>query len=265
MKRMMMAFGLMLAMTACQAERNMTTAERSETTTVYQLRDFTGIDVSGIAQVIFTQGPSFFVEVEESPNPDLITKVEKRGQTLYVSTEQKRRGVNIGSNDNPLVRITAPDLAAIKLSGVTVFNTSQITGRDLRIDISGASKMETGLMSYDKVVASTSGACKVAASVKAEGIDLESSGACKLTLNMEAERLKMTCSGATTSDLTLVGGSADVDCSGAGKIDLKLVDCKKLKAHNSGATKFTISGNADDTTIDASGVAKIDTSRLNQY
>ena len=47
--------------------------------------------------------------------------------------------------------------------------------------------------------------------------------------------------------------------------DLKLVDCQELKAHNSGASKFVISGNADKTMIDASGVSKIDTSHLNQY
>ncbi|MBR5062663.1 MAG: DUF2807 domain-containing protein, partial [Prevotella sp.] len=42
------------------------------------------------------------------------------------------------------------------------------------------------------------------------------------------------------------------------------VDCKRLKADNSGAGKLKISGTADEVKIEGSGVAKVNTSELNK-
>lgn len=265
MRKTMMAFGLALVLMACRAEKSMETSGSDGLTTVYELRDFTGVHAGGAVHVQFTQGENYSVEVDESTDPDLVTKVEKRGSTLFISTEQKKKGATAWKGDSPLVRITAPRMESIELNGASTLQASKLKGEQLHLDVSGASKAETGLLEYGRVEAKCTGASKVTASIKAEDISLDCSGASKLTLNAEGKTMKATNSGASKCDLTFVGGDVDFRNSGAGKVDLKVVDCKELKASNSGASKFVISGNADKTTIDASGVAKIDTSRLNQY
>lgn len=265
MKRLFMACGLALALTNSQAEENMVINTPSGMTTVYQLRDFTGIDAEGVVRVLFTQGQGYSVEVEESSDPDMETKVEKKGQTLHISTKTKTRNTHVGPNEYPVVLITAPQIEEIILGGVTHFNAANVTGHQLNINISGASEMEIGRLKYNGVKVDCSGACKLTAAIQADDMRIDCSGVCKLALNTEGKTMKVNNSGASKCDITFVGGSIDFDNSGASKVDLKLVDCIEVKAHNSGASKFTISGNADKTKIDASGVAKIDTSRLNKY
>ena len=260
-----MACGLALALMNCQAEKNMVNNTPSGGTTTYELRDFTAIDAGGVVRVQFTQGQDYSVEVDESGDPNIETKVEKKGQTLRISTKTKNQNANISSNEYPVVRITAPQLAEIVMSGATHFNAANIVGKQLNIDVSGASKMEIGQLKYNRVNLDCSGASKLTAAINADDMLLDCSGASKLALNTEGKTMKVSNSGASKCDITFAGGCIDFDNSGAGKVDLKLVDCQEVKAHNSGASKFTISGNADNTKIDASGVAKIDTSHLNQY
>ncbi|MBO4811252.1 MAG: DUF2807 domain-containing protein [Prevotella sp.] len=265
MKLLFMACGLALALMNCQAEKNMVINTPSGETTTYQLRDFTCIDAGGVVRVQFTQGQNYSVEVVESGDPNLETKVEKKGKTLRISTKTKTQNANNSSNEYPVVRITAPQLEGIVMSGVALFNAATVNGNQLNIDVSGASKMEIGQLKYNRVTLDCSGASKLTAAINADDMYLDCSGASKLALNTEGKTMKVSNSGASKCDITFVGGSIDFDNSGAGKVDLKLVDCQELKAHNSGASKFVISGNADKTMIDASGVSKIDTSHLNQY
>ncbi len=134
----------------------------------------------------------------------------------------------------------------------------------LRLDCSGASKLNFGKVRCESLRGVLSGASNLTLAANVDGsIDLDNSGACKQYLQLVGKTLKMESSGATNSEISFKGGSADVSCSGAGKVQLD-VDCKELKASNSGASKFTISGTADKTDIDASGVAKIDTKQLNK-
>lgn len=263
MQRIITLALLAVTLLACHATKPETATPAGETT-AYSLRDFTAINVSGIVNVLFTEGSSWNVEVDESPNSELKTIVEIKGTTLMVYTKTKNNRSS-HYDGTPTVRITAPQLNSIQLSGTTSFSADQLHGKKLSLRLSGASAMGVGQFNYDGAEINCSGACKLTGAMTADDLQMTCSGVCKVALNVKGKTMKAVNNGASECDLTFVGGIIDFSNSGAGMVDLKLVDCQEVTARNSGASKFVISGNADKTTIKASGVAKIDTSRLNQY
>lgn len=75
----------------CQARQN-----NDRQVTTYDFVDFQQLQVSGIVEVHFTQDKHYSISVEESTNPDLMTMVKKKGETLCIWTEIKKEKHPIG-------------------------------------------------------------------------------------------------------------------------------------------------------------------------
>ena len=251
--------------------------------TVYNFRDFTNVSASGSVMVVITQGDHYSISVKESKDPNLLTVVEKRGQTLHVYTKNKKRSSK--NSSSPTVSITMPRLNDLTASGATKVSLGNLTTGDFSATTSGASHLIMGRMACGAMKLTLSGASELKTDHLAVGsLQLQMSGASSIKTDIQCKGdASMQCSGATSQDLTLKahaltiansgaakchmvfsGGSINARNSGAGKMKLD-VDCEFLQAKNSGAADFVIKGTADRTDIDLSGTSKINTSALNKY
>ena len=135
----------------CQARQN-----NDRQVTTYDFVDFQQLQVSGIVEVHFTQDKHYSISVEESTNPDLMTMVKKKGETLCIWTEIKKKNIRLDKDDKPIVHITAPKLNELRQSGATKTTMSGKLETDaLSIFASGACKCQFGsIYCTDMVISS---------------------------------------------------------------------------------------------------------------
>lgn len=136
------------------------------------VRDFNGIDVGGVFNVEIVAQKDFFVEVEADDNLVPLIKTEVRDGVLHIEAEKR-----ISSGNGLKIRISAPDINRIDASGVSRVDLKDSKNEEMRIDVSGASKItingETSRLFVD-----VSGASKVfAGGLKTEDANVEASGA----------------------------------------------------------------------------------------
>ena len=174
---------------------------------------FSAIEVGSVFQVEATAGKDFGVEVEADDNLLPLIKTEvSDGGVLRLETE---KGISTG---NPiLVRITAPHIENLEVSGASKVFLDNISNENLQIDASGAAK--------------------VAVAGKTANLTVDVSGASKI----DAENLQ--------------SENASVDASGASSI--KVFAAEQLKAAASGASSVVYSGSPRNLTKKTSGASSI--------
>ena len=176
------------------------------------LDGFTGIDVGGIFEVEVVSQKDFSVEIDADDNLLPLIKTEVRGGVLRISTEEDVK------SKNPIrIRISAPDIDRIEASGVSKVAVADLKNEELKLDISGVSKVklagQTGNLSVD-----ISGASHV-----------------------DAENLK--------------AGIATVDASGASHVNVNVSE--ELVADASGTSKIIYTGSPKSAQKKSSGVSNI--------
>jgi hypothetical protein len=141
-------------------------------TEVRDIKGFKGVDVSGIFQVEITAQKEFAVEVEADDNLVPLIKTEVRGGVLHIETSRR-----ISTESGLKIRISAPDIDSIEASGVSKVNLANLKNNEIRVNTSGASKVNvTGETA--KVSIEVSGASSIdAENLKAEAADVNASGA----------------------------------------------------------------------------------------
>ncbi|MEJ7849173.1 MAG: head GIN domain-containing protein [Pyrinomonadaceae bacterium] len=172
------------------------------------LNDFSGIDVSGAFEVEVVSQKDFSVEIEADDNLLPQIKTEVRNGILRISNED-----DIKTNNPIRVRISAPDIGRIEVSGATKVSVADLKNEELKLDISGASKVRlsgvTGNLS-----AEISGASHVDAEhLKASIANVEASGASRADINV-SEELIADASGASKINYTGSPKSARKNSSG---------------------------------------------------
>ena len=174
--------------------------------------DFQAVEVGGVFEVEIVAQKDFSVEVEADDNLLSLIKTEVSGGVLKLGTEKRI------STKNPIrVRISAPNI------------------EDL--DISGASKVSLG-------------------NLKNENLQIDSSGASKIIVTGETENLTVDVSGASRIDAeNLKSENASIDASGASKVNVLVVN--ELKSDASGASSIIYSGSPKNLIKKTSGVSSI--------
>jgi hypothetical protein len=179
------------------------------------LSGFKGVDVGGAFQVEIVAGKEYSVEVEADDNLLPLIRTEVDGDVLKIETEK-----SISRNSSLRVRISAPDIDSLESSGVSSITLSGVKNTGLKVDSSGASKINvegtTGTLTVD-----VSGASTVdAANLQAENSNVDASGACKVTVNASNE-VQGHASGA--SKIRYAGTPKNVikNTSGAGRVEQK--------------------------------------------
>jgi hypothetical protein len=180
-----------------------------------EVTNFKSIDVSGAFEVEIVAQKDFTLEVEADDNLLPLIRTEVDGETLRIKSEKGLK------SSNPLkIRITAPDIKGLELSGASRVNLANLSNDSLSLDSSGASKIRiegtTGNFDIEM-----SGASKLdAENLKAENVNVESSGASSLNVFV-TNVLKADLSGATNVTYSGSPKSVDKKTSGASSVKEK--------------------------------------------
>ena len=185
-------------------------------------------------------------EAYVSDDASVITVTAGENVMPYVVVENVNNTLKIYLKTMAIVNITElkvvlpynADLTSIALSGASEFHSGRgLSGKDLNIEISGASELNCDLEATDNLKMVISGASEIESDITANELDLELSGASEAELIGEVSLLKLTLSGASkivkkviesqyalsceVCEGTMSGASeAYIHCDGNIKVDL---------------------------------------------
>jgi hypothetical protein len=176
------------------------------------LSGFKAVEVGGVFNVEIVAQKEFSVEVEADDNLLPLIKTEVHNGVLEISTEKRIR-----SKTRMTIRIGAPDIERLEISGVAKVSLADVSNEKLTVDTSGASKVMLAGQTRDLTI-DVSGASKVdAASVSSVNAFVDASGASKVLVNVSGD-LKADLSGASTVTYSGTPTNIDKKTSGASKV-----------------------------------------------
>jgi phage gp45-like len=183
---------------------------------------FTGIDVSGNADVYIKQDAvvSARIEAEENILPYILT--DNRNGILRI---YQKEGTNLKLTSSIKIFVSGPSLSSFKASGACIFfSENRITSTTaVKIDLSGA--------------------CKARLELKAPEIKADLSGAGTITLRGETKELKLDGAGSSAINcFEMLAENTTVDISGAG--DAEVFASVKLDVQASGSSTVKYKGSA---------------------
>jgi Putative auto-transporter adhesin, head GIN domain len=138
-------------------------------TKTFNLSGFKKIEADSAFTIEFTQSPTYSIVVDSRhDNMDKII-VEKSGDTLRIT---RPNNTNIRHEIEDIVRISAPNLEAIKLHSAVKFTAEKLTTGDLDIDVHSATQVSIGAL-------------------KAKRVDIDAHSAAQFELAGECDTLKV--------------------------------------------------------------------------
>jgi len=178
-----------------------------------EVEDFEAIEVGGIFEVEVVAQKDFSVEVEADDNLLQYIRTEVRDGKLQISTDKR-----ISPKGSIHVRVSAPNIDNLEVSGVSKVSLANVKNDSLKVDASGASKIKVDGETKNLEV-ELSGASKLdAESLKAENVDVDGSGASSANVNVSGD-LKADLSGA--SRVTYTGNPKNLEKSTSGASSVK--------------------------------------------
>lgn len=180
-----------------------------------EVTGFRGVDVGGVFNVEIVAQKDFGVQVEADDNLLEYIRTEVDNGILEISTTKR-----IKSHKGITVRISAPDIEQLDVSGVAKVSVVDLKNAGFKLDTSGASKVTLAGVT-DKLVIDVSGASKIdAEALQARAVSVDTSGASHVSV-FASESLRSKASGA--SKVTYTGGATDVvkNTSGASRVEQK--------------------------------------------
>lgn len=170
--------------------------------------DFNAIEVGGIFEVEVVAQKDFSVEVEADDNLLQYIETEVNGDTLEIRTNKR-----ISPKGRILVRVAAPNIENLRVSGASKLSLANLKNDSLKVDASGASKIKVDGETRNLDV-ELSGASKLdAESLKTENANIDGSGASNAALNVTGD-LRADLSGA--SKVTYAGNPRNLEKSTSG-------------------------------------------------
>lgn len=108
-----------------------------------------------------------------------------------------------------------------------------------------------------------SGSSNFSGSVKAREYKCKISGVNKDKLAVKADNMYLDINGSGQINMNFIGGNVDMKCNGVCNVNMNL-DCRRIKAVNSGSAKVVLAGTADEFVLDDTGISNINTKGLNR-
>ena len=156
-----------------------------------EVSDFNKIEVGGVFEVEITAQKDFSVVVEADDNLLELIKTDVNGDTLEIEFEKR-----VSTRNTPRLRISAPDIEGLDLSGASKVTLVNLNNESLQLDSSGASKIKVEGITKNFTV-EMSGASRLdAENLQSENVSVDSSGASSATVFV-TEELKADLSGAS--------------------------------------------------------------------
>ena len=201
---------------------------------------FDEVVLSGAVRLEYTQDSIYSVQVYGNEKAIEAYSISSEDQELEVSLKEGRGSVN---RNTPAItlRVAAPFLTEIKGMGASevVFVGIVAQDKELDIDISGAGRVNIGLLKTKELDMTVSGAGEVTLAdlICAEDVEINMNGAANIDSRVECHKLKLKMNGA-----------------GNGNLD---IDCQQARVSASGAANITLSGKCDDFSYTAVGSSKV--------
>ena len=226
------------------------------------LRNFDRVENTVAVDIVYQQGDYYSVDI--TGDNELTNDLQ-----AYVTTDRtlvlKRKNSKKGWQGKVTMKITAPQIKAIKNSGVLFFTAKNMSPTTMDIENQGSLKLDIAKLTCSNFNFKNSGVSTFTADVSAkESISITNGGSCKYNGKTDATKLSLKNTGMFTDDMKFEGENAWVYNTGSGRMKLHC-DCQMLEAKNTGIATITFSGTADNTEIKSTGVSKIDCSGLNKF
>lgn len=197
-----------------------------------EVSSFDQISISGGWDVTIVPGEAYDLQVNVQENLQDHVKVSINGDRLEVGVEG-----HISTDERMKIRIAAPEIAGIYVSGASVLRTENAL-KTSRLDIE------------------SSGASELFLEVECSEVALDISGASEIYLEGSTNELGIDASGATKIyAASCPAESVRIDVSGACFAEVHANS--NLTAEASGASKIVYSGNPDEVRESSSGASSV--------
>jgi hypothetical protein len=192
--------------------------------------DFTQVEVAGQLDVVLAQGPSN-VRVVTDENLQEYVVVERQGNTLYVHT---RSNTNLRPKAGLKVYVTAPDYRGLQVNGSgDVTGQGRITGRDLRIEVTGSGSVALDLdMPRISTQITGSGETRLTGATRVFESEINGSGSV-LAYGLLSEETKVNIHGSGDAEV-FASKRLGIDIAGSGDVSYKGTASVDQSVHGSG-------------------------------
>jgi len=215
-----------ILMAACSALPGQVTGSGKVTSEDRQVSNFNQVTVSGIGDLIITQGQDETLKIEAEDNLIPLIKTEVTNGTLTIEFEDRGRPVSIRNTKPIKFYLGVKDLQGVTLSGTGNVSADALKTSDLKLTLSGTGNFRFGGLEAQNLAVLTSGSGNFDLAGKAGSQDVTISGSGEYHAgNLETNTAKLVISGSGKSTLwaaqTLdlrVSGSGDVEYYGQPKL-----------------------------------------------
>jgi hypothetical protein len=215
---------------------------------VYEIDDFTALNVTNAFEVTLEHADEFRVEIEISEEFLPYLLVKNRGGVLELNftrlpfrLKQKARS----RIAQAIVRM--PVVTDITLSGASKLSCNDQFSNTMNrfsIDLRGGSQITNLNVKAPEVAIKLAGASKAVVSLRSSDVDVDLSGASKLEVEGDTQELDVKVSGASTvSAENFDAADVSVIAKGASKVDVMVTET--LSVTLSGASKCRYYGDSD--------------------
>lgn len=239
-------------------------ADAEEKTRTFNFGDIESLDINYCYQVHVTEGESGSVKIvyDSAFDEFIVADYNSESRMLVMNMDKKMpKRLTVGRSPQIHVYVEMDEITALQISGAaSVTFDGEYKGNDLRIELSGASKISNlnidgkslrftcsgaSSGSIDGSFAGNvdlvlSGASRLDCNCDGEEFSAEVSGASKLDFEGECDSADVRCSGASSASLEGRATEAEFECSGASKIEAEDFITKNLRANLSGASKAEV-------------------------
>lgn len=239
-------------------------AGAEEKTRTFSFGDIESLDVNFCYQVHVTKGNSGSVKVvyDSAYEGFIVVDYNSNTRSLEISNDKKMpRKLTTGRLPQIHVYLEMDEIASLEISGAaSVTFAGEYKGEDIRVELSGASKLNDLTIKGESLRLTCSGASNGSIAGRFAGnIDIDLSGASRLNCNCNgrefsaevsgASRLEFAgeydtadvrCSGASSSRMEGSAKDAEFECSGASKIEAKKFITRNLRTDLSGASRAEV-------------------------
>lgn len=199
------------------------------------LRDFTGVEVSGPFQVMVQKGADYSISIAADENLLEYVEIQKEGKQLHIGAKDN---FNLKPSKPVQVIVQLPAVSELSVTGSGLIKcpATMKSSNRIALAVSGSGKIEAEVDAPTTDVGITgSGTITLSGQTRDMGIDISGSGDCySEALKSENCRVGITGSGSAkvyaSSQLSVnIAGSGDVWYAGQPKINKSIAGSGKIK------------------------------------
>jgi hypothetical protein len=220
MKRNLIAGVMLLALLATSCIGTVIEGSGNVVTETREVRGFDSVALSGIGEVVLTQGETEGLTVRADDNLMEYIDTEVRGGTLYIGLTRAATMVTIRPSEPYLFEVAFSELSGLSLSGSGSLEVTPLTTGFLDLSLSGSGGISVGGLVTERLQASISGSgeLNIEGEARAQSVSVSGSG------------------GYRAQDL--VTRDASVSLSGSGVVVLHATDHLDVEIAGSGTVRY---------------------------